>query len=56
MSACDIRQEMVGWALDHKDELSETVRIALNQINISVNYWINNMQQENSATDEIALY
>ena len=44
MNACDVQHEMVGWALDNKDELSETVRIALSQLNISINYWINNIQ------------
>ena len=39
--ACEARDEMIEWALEHKEELGETARIALRQLNIGLMYWIN---------------
>ena len=50
------RDEMVEWALEHKEELGETVRIALRQLDVSLMYWINRMQKETIPADELALY
>ena len=54
--ACEVRGSMVEWALEHKEELSETARIALDQLDIGLMYWINQMQKETTPADELALY
>ena len=54
--ACETRDEMIEWALEHKEELGETARIALRQLDVSLMYWINRMQKETTLADELALY
>ena len=53
---CKARDEMIEWALEHKEELGETARIALRQLDVSLMYWINQMQKEMTPADELALY
>ena len=47
---------MIEWALEHKEELGETARITLRQLDVSLMYWINRMQKETTPADELALY
>ena len=54
--ASESRDKMIEWALEHKEELGETVRIALRQLDVSLMYWINRMQKETTPADELALY
>ena len=50
--ACEARDEMIEWALEHKEELSETAQIALRQMDIGLTYWINEMQKESTPADK----
>ena len=54
--ASEARDEMIEWALEHKEELSEMARIALRQLDVSLMYWINQMQKETTPADELALF
>ena len=47
---------MIEWALEHKEELGKTARIALRQLDVSLMYWVNRMQKETTPADELALY
>ena len=47
---------MIEWALEHKEELSETAQIALRQMDIGLTYWINEMQKESTPADKLALF
>ena len=54
--ASEARDEMIEWALEYKEELGETARIALRQLDIGLMYWINRMQKETTQADELALF
>ena len=54
--ASEARDEMIEWALEHKEELSEMARIALRQLDVSLMNWINQMQKETTPADELALF
>ena len=50
---CD---NMVGWAFDNFRLLESVCKVAMEQRNISLQTWINEMSKENKCGDEIALY
>ena len=54
--ASERRDEMIECALENKEELGETARIVLRQLDMSLMYWINRMQKETTPADELTLY
>ena len=55
-SSADVRDNLVGWPYDNYREIKTATNIALTQCRIELKEWIQEMHDEKTPGDEIALF